>query len=162
MFVEIRDPNSNKCKSMGSRYIQGALMSPRCKSRGRGRWKAPDFILKPEFVSNCVVVPPLLCSCAVVQVLSKPCSVPVLPCCHGVIALGRVALYDGTVAQCGAMGEVPWLSQLPSTSLSARLAGRNQTFTARAPAAVVLQLINNGTRLWADGEGRDQESPGIH
>ena len=110
-----------------------------------------------------------LCSCpaTVVQLCSCPakcCQNPALSLCYHVamVLLRWVALYDGTAAQCGAMGEVPWLSQLPSTSLSARLAGRNQTFTARAPAAVVLQLINNGTRLWADGEGRDQESPGIH
>ena len=157
MFVEIRDPKSNKCKSMGSRCIQGALMSPRCKSRGRGRWKAPDFILKPEFVSNCVVVPPLLCSCAVV-----PPSAVKTPLCPRVTMLPWCYCVGWHCMMVQWHSVVPWLSQLPSTSLSARLAGRNQTFTARAPAAVVLQLINNGTRLWADGEGRDQESPGIH
>ena len=83
--------------------------------------------------------------CAVVPPLSKPCSVPLLPCCHGVMALGMVPQwYGATVVWCH--GEVRWLSQPPSPSLSVRLAGRNQTFTAGDPAAVVLlpQLINNG------------------
>ena len=97
--------------------------------------------------------------CPLVPPLSKPCSVPVLPCCHGVMVLGR---YGAAVWW---QSEVRWLSQPPSPSLSVRLAGRNQTFTAGAPAAVVLlpQLINNGhpivEQTW---EGQDQESGGIH
>ena len=107
-----------------------------------------------------------LCSCpaTVVQLCSCPakcCQNPALSLCyHVAMVLLRWEGWHCMMVQWHS--EVPWLSQLPSTSLSARLAGRNQTFTARAPAAVVLQLINNGTRLWADGEGRDQESPGIH
>ena len=107
-----------------------------------------------------------LCSCpaTVVQLCSCPakcCQNPALSLCyHVAMVLLRLVGWHCMMVQWHSV--VPWLSQLPSTSLSARLAGRNQTFTARAPAAVVLQLINNGTRLWADGEGRDQESPGIH
>ena len=70
-----------------------------------------------------------------VKTLPCPC-VTMLPQCYGV-------MYGAAVWW---QSEVRWLSKPPSPSLSVRLAGRNQTFTAGAPAAVVLlpQLINNG------------------
>ena len=76
--------------------------------------------------------------CPVVPPLSKPRSVPVLPCCHRVMAFG-------IVSQCGAIVRYGGCHN-PLSELSVRLPGRNQTFTAGAPAAVVLlpQLINNG------------------
>ena len=49
----------------------------------------------PALESNLSWSQNLEADCPVVPPLSKPCSVPVLPCCHGVMALG-------VVPQCGA------------------------------------------------------------
>ena len=115
---------------MGGRDIQPLVMCGRCKFEGQmekvGRW-----------VGNLSWSPNLWVDCVLVRPVSKPC--PVLPCCHRVMP-GHSG--EGTL-------ELPLLSQPPQppqNPLSVqRLAGRNQTFTTRAPPALVLlpQLINN-------------------
>ena len=129
---------------MGGRDIQPLVMCGRCKFEGQmekvGRWWWGIY--------------PGAQICGLIVYLSDQCQNPA-QCYHVAIVLCRDTV--GRHARAAIAVTTP--SQPPHNRLNPlsvrRLAGRNQTFTTRAPPAVVLlpQLINN-RRTIVDGRER--------
>ena len=93
---------SSLCKSVistainANQWVLDIFGSTQCGSDANQEYEADGEKVSARI---CTGVRMLGSDCAVVPPLSKPCSVPLLPCCHGVMALGMVPQWYGAMVR---------------------------------------------------------------